>query len=141
MRRQLIRYARALSLVLVASSMGGCAVDPNDDLAGTWRPVQLLGRDYSNFKPLNGDVTIEFDGSNGWSANDSCNEVSGRLLLGSHGSFHAEATSSSDVGCDLKPAEALPNVTVLQQATVWRLNGETLVFEGDDGTVLGTYRP
>lgn len=144
MGRTLVGTGRALSLALVVVPFSACGAmggaQPMDALRGTWRPVELLGKDYSDFRPQNGDVTVSLDEPDAWSANDGCNVVSGRLQVGSNGDFHADSVNQTDVACDLTPGEVLPNVLVLERATRWRLDGTLLILEGEDGAVLGTYR-
>ena len=127
-------------LLLLVAVLCGCGNDDVDAIQGTWRPVVLLGRDYSAFQPQNGDVTVVFTGSELFTANDGCNEVSGRFSLGPDGTFSAEAQSTTDVGCRLAPEEVLPNVIVLERASAWRLDGGLLTFAARDGTTLGSYR-
>lgn len=144
MVRALTISTRAVSLGLAVVVLSACAVSerlqPVADLMGTWRPVELLGEDYSDFRPQNGDVVVVFEGPDAWSANNGCNIVSGRLQASSNGDFHAETVNQTDVGCDLAPHEVLPNVRVLERATAWRLEGEVLVLDGEGGAVIGVFR-
>ena len=102
-------------------------------VAGTWRPVQMVGvQSLKKARPDDPVLVFKPDGT--WTGSDGCNGLQGTYSIGQRGAFSATLGPQHLVGCD-----NVPHTGVLNAAKRIAVSGDTLQFFGPDGQKLASY--
>jgi heat shock protein HslJ len=102
-------------------------------VAGTWRPVQMVGvQSLKAARPEDPVLVFKPDGT--WTGSDGCNGLQGTFSIGQRGAFSATSGPQHLVGC-----ENVPHTGVLQAAKRIAISADTLQFFGADGRQLASY--
>jgi heat shock protein HslJ len=102
-------------------------------VAGTWRPMQMVGtKSLKAARPDDPVLVFKADGT--WTGSDGCNGLQGTYSIGQRGAFSATSGPQHLVGC-----ENVPHTGVLHAAKRIALSGDTLQFFGADGRQLASY--
>lgn len=102
-------------------------------VAGTWRPVQMVGVQ-SLKKARPDDPVLVFMPDGTWKGSDGCNGIGGTYTIGQRGAFSATSGMQHMVGC-----ENVPHTGVLHDAKRIAISADTLQFFGADGRQLASY--
>jgi heat shock protein HslJ len=102
-------------------------------VAGTWRPVQMVGaKTLQAARPDDPVLVFKADGT--WTGSDGCNGLQGTYSIGQRGAFSATSGPQHLVGC-----ENVPHTGVLHAAKRIAISADTLQFFGADGRQLASY--
>ncbi|TCC35072.1 META domain-containing protein [Kribbella sindirgiensis] len=116
-----------------ASAASTPQVFSNKTVAGTWRPVQMVGvQSLKKARPDDPVLVFKPDGT--WKGSDGCNGIGGTYTIGQRGAFSATSGGQHMVGC-----ENVPHTGVLRDAKRIAISADTLQFFGADGRQLASY--
>ncbi|TDW91138.1 META domain-containing protein [Kribbella sp. VKM Ac-2566] len=116
-----------------ASASATSQVVSAQTVAGTWRPVQMVGaKTLQAARPDDPVLVFKADGT--WTGSDGCNGLQGTYSIGQRGAFSATSGPQHLVGC-----ENVPHTGVLHAAKRIAVSADRLQFFGADGRQLASY--